>query len=125
MIGIPCLAMLLGGRKRLNELFPDRLHSLGPWGPFCNIVAVFFVVQAIVIYCFPATLPVSADSMNYGEYTAHPELTPVVVFITFFGILLGAIWFLFARHSYRGPNVSRHIACTDEKEAFLAQISMQ
>jgi hypothetical protein len=35
-------------------LFPDRLHNLGKWGVVCNIVAVFFVVQALVIYSFPA-----------------------------------------------------------------------
>lgn len=51
---LPCLCMLLGGRKRLNRLFPDRIHNLGRWGVVCNIVAVFFVTQAIVIYSFPA-----------------------------------------------------------------------
>ena len=59
--------MLLGGRTKLNRLFPQRLHNLGRWGPVCNLVAVFFVLQALVIYCFPATYPVSADNMNYGQ----------------------------------------------------------
>ena len=53
---LPCLCMLLGGRKRLNRLFPERLHNLGRWGIVCNLVAVFFVVQALVIYSFPAGL---------------------------------------------------------------------
>ena len=60
--------MMLGGRTRLNRLYPDRLHNLGRWGIVCNLVAVFFVLQALVIYCFPATYPVSADNMNYGAY---------------------------------------------------------
>lgn len=58
--------MMLGGRTKLNRLFPDRLHNLGRWGVVCNLVAVFFVLQALVIYCFPATYPVTADNMNYG-----------------------------------------------------------
>ena len=58
--------MMLGGRTKLNRLFPDRLHNLGRWGVVCNFVAVFFVLQALVIYCFPATYPVTADNMNYG-----------------------------------------------------------
>lgn len=48
--------MLLGGRQRLNKMAPNRLHNLGRWGVVCNLVAVFFVVQSIVIYCFPAAL---------------------------------------------------------------------
>jgi hypothetical protein len=48
--------MLLGGRKKLNKLFPDRLHNLGKWGVVCNVVAIFFVCQSIVIFCFPATM---------------------------------------------------------------------
>ena len=60
LIGIPCLVMLLGGRARLNQLEPGRLHNLGPvLGPICNIVACFFTLQAIVIYCLPAVLPVT------------------------------------------------------------------
>ena len=51
---LPCLCMLLGGRRRLNRLFPDRIHNLGKWGVVCNLVAVFFVLQAIVIFSFPA-----------------------------------------------------------------------
>lgn len=58
---------MTGGRKRLNEQFPERLHNLGAWGPYYNTVAIFFVVQAIVIYVLPATLPVTVDNMNYGE----------------------------------------------------------
>jgi amino acid transporter len=83
---LPCLCMLFGGRQRLNRLVPERLHNLGRWGIVCNIVAVFFVVQALVIYSFPAGLvsashalewfvahiqPVTADNMNYGKYLPY------------------------------------------------------
>jgi len=48
--------MLLGGRTRLNKMAPNRLHNLGRMGIVYNLIAVFFVVQSIVIYCFPAQL---------------------------------------------------------------------
>lgn len=35
---------------------PNRLHNLGRMGVVYNLIAVFFVVQSIVIYCFPAQL---------------------------------------------------------------------
>ena len=74
--------MMTGGRKRLNDLYPERLHNLGAWGPTYNCVAIFFVIQAIVIYCFPATIPVTAGSMNYGEHSQQKSSSSaVVVFI--------------------------------------------
>ncbi|WVQ78062.1 hypothetical protein IAT38_000143 [Cryptococcus sp. DSM 104549] len=91
---IPCVVMLFGGRRRLNKLFPDRLHNLGRWGVVCNIVAIFFVCQSIVIYCFPAAMPVTASNMNY-----------VVVFAGFFGAVLVGLWFGYARTRYTGPRV--------------------
>jgi hypothetical protein len=71
--------MMLGGRTKLNRLFPDRLHNLGRWGVVCNLVAVFFVLQALVIYCFPATYPVTADNMNYGASYITLSLTSLAV----------------------------------------------
>lgn len=46
---------MLGGRSILDSAQADRLWNLGRYGLPCNLVACFFVVQSIVIYCFPAT----------------------------------------------------------------------
>jgi hypothetical protein len=60
--------MFFGGRARLDAAFPDRLHNLGRWGLLYNAIAIVFMVQAMVVYCFPNELPVSPQNMNYGEY---------------------------------------------------------
>ncbi|OCF39128.1 hypothetical protein I317_07069 [Kwoniella heveanensis CBS 569] len=100
---IPCACMLFGGRRRLNKLFPDRQHNLGRWGVVCNLIAIFFVVQSIVIYCFPATMPVTGNNMNY-----------VVVFAGFFGLVLVALWFGYARKRYTGPLIAIPTDIADE-----------
>jgi choline transport protein len=86
--------MLLGGRRRLNKMAPNRLHNLGRWGTACNLVAVFFVIQSLVIFCFPAALPVTPQNMNY-----------VVVFGAFFTIVLVIIWYTYSKKRYTGPKV--------------------
>jgi len=52
---IPVILIMFGGRAFLNSAQPDRLWNLGRWGLPCNFVACFFVLQSVVIYCFPAT----------------------------------------------------------------------
>ncbi|WVW79036.1 hypothetical protein I302_100999 [Kwoniella bestiolae CBS 10118] len=91
---VPCACMLFGGRTKLNKLFPDRQHNLGKWGIVCNIISIFFVVQSLVIYVFPAARPVTPDNMNY-----------VIVYAAFFGLLLIALWFGYAKKRYLGPRV--------------------
>ncbi|WWC67432.1 uncharacterized protein I206_101340 [Kwoniella pini CBS 10737] len=91
---IPCACMLFGGRKRLNKLFPDRQHNLGKWGIICNLISIFFVIQSLVIYVFPAARPVTPDNMNY-----------VIVFAAFFGVVLVALWHGYAKKRYHGPRV--------------------
>jgi hypothetical protein len=59
--------MFLGGRTRLDNAFPDRLHNLGRWGLACNGIAIVFMLQAMVVYCFPNEIPVTPQNMNYGE----------------------------------------------------------
>jgi hypothetical protein len=81
---------MAGGRAQLNASDPDRLSNLGRLGLPCNMVACFFVLQSLVIFCFPSSQvgvaitrrcdgydemhlpfiepqPVTASSMNYGK----------------------------------------------------------
>jgi len=64
IIAVPCACMLLGGRRRLNKMAPNRLHNLGRWGVVCNIVAVFFTAQSLVIFCFPAQVVSLSSELN-------------------------------------------------------------
>ncbi|WWC88938.1 uncharacterized protein L201_003853 [Kwoniella dendrophila CBS 6074] len=89
---IPAALMLLGGRRKLNQASPRRTSNLGRWGIPCNLVAVFFVIQSCVIYCFPSSMPVSASNMSY-----------VVVFVGGFAAILGVLWVGWARRRYQAP----------------------
>ncbi|OCF40042.1 hypothetical protein I317_06180 [Kwoniella heveanensis CBS 569] len=98
---IPPALMLFGGRRQLNRDFPQRTSNLGRWGVVCNLISMFFVLQSCVIYCFPATMPVTADTMSY-----------VVVFLGFFGGLLSVLWFAWAKKRYIAPSREAVLALT-------------
>lgn len=53
---MPPLLMLFGGRRRLNQYQAKRSFNLGKWGVVLNVVSCFFVLEGMVIYCFPATM---------------------------------------------------------------------
>ena len=55
LLVIPVILILWGGRAQLDKSHPDRRSNLGRYGTACNLVACFFVLQSIVIYCFPAS----------------------------------------------------------------------
>ncbi|WWC87420.1 uncharacterized protein L201_002309 [Kwoniella dendrophila CBS 6074] len=91
---VPCACMLFGGRQKLNKLFPNRQHNLGKWGIICNMISIFFVVQSLVIYVFPAARPVTPANMNY-----------VIVYAAFFSVVLVVLWYGYAKKRYQGPRV--------------------
>ncbi|WWC93171.1 hypothetical protein V866_000004 [Kwoniella sp. B9012] len=99
---IPAILMLLGGRRKLNSAAPGRTSDLGRWGVPCNLIAVFFVLQSCVIYCFPATMPVTAASMSY-----------VVVFVGGFAAILAVLWSTWANKRYQAPTESMIVSLTD------------
>jgi len=41
--------------------------SLGKFGYTINIICLAWIVFAVVIFCFPVSLPVTAASMNYAS----------------------------------------------------------
>ncbi|KAK6911064.1 hypothetical protein I203_105099 [Kwoniella mangroviensis CBS 8507] len=99
---VPAALMLLGGRRKLNLAAPGRTSNLGRWGVPCNLLAVFFVLQSCVIYCFPATMPVTAASMSY-----------VVVFVGGFAAILALLWSTWANKRYQAPTESLIVSLTD------------
>lgn len=57
LIVVPVILMLIGGRTFLDNHHPRRLQNLGRiFGIVCNVVAIFFVLQSTVIFCFPYTM---------------------------------------------------------------------
>lgn len=85
---VPVLVCLIRGRKAVK----NSPFSLGRFGPFINSVCIIWIVFAVVIFCMPVSLPVTASSMNYAS----------VVFAGFAAI--SAIWYLVhARKNFKGP----------------------
>ncbi|KAH3900893.1 uncharacterized protein SCDLUD_002352 [Saccharomycodes ludwigii] len=67
---------------------------LGKFGYFINIVSCVYIVVFFVIYCFPYTLPVVADEMNYTS-----------VMTCGLALLVTIWWFIHGRKNYSGPKI--------------------
>ena len=92
MLSIGCLLL-----KRIrHEPLPPARWSLGRWGLPINAFAFFFAAFAIVMSCFPGTLPVDTSSANWApavwggvivisiiSYVVHGRrhFTPPVMFV--------------------------------------------
>jgi amino acid permease (GABA permease) len=89
--GLPILISMIRGRRDLK----DSTFSLGAFGYAINAVTVCWIVLAVVLFCMPVSLPVTATSMNYAS----------VVFAGFAAISI--IWyFVYARKHFTGPPAS-------------------
>ncbi|PLN84296.1 hypothetical protein BDW42DRAFT_183649 [Aspergillus taichungensis] len=89
--GLPILISLVRGRQAVKE----SSYSLGRFGYAINIASLCWIVLAVVLFCMPVSLPVSASSMNYAS----------VVFAGFASISI-AWYFAYARKHFTGPPVS-------------------
>jgi len=91
--------MLRYGRKKLtrSDYGPFRLGKVA--GTVINIVAVIWLVLAIVFSTFPSFEPVISQNMNYS--------TVVLAGWIVFGV---AYYFLFGRRVYTGPVVETEAA---------------
>ena len=58
---LPTLSLLIRGRKNIRH----GPFWLGNFGYFCNIVTCLWAIFALVFYCFPSTMPVTGNTMNY------------------------------------------------------------
>lgn len=88
--GLPILVSVLRNRKMVkHSAFP-----LGKFGYAINIACLTWIVLAVVIFCMPVSLPVTASSMNYAS----------VVFMGFAAISIGW-YFIRGRKTFTGPPV--------------------
>lgn len=88
--GIPILVNVLRRRQATQH----ASFSLGKFGYAINIATICWIVLAVVLFCMPVAIPVTATSMNYAS----------VVFAGFFSVAV-AWYFVSARKSFRGPPV--------------------
>lgn len=88
--GLPVLVSVLRGRRDVAK----SSFSLGRFGYAINLIAVVWVCFAVVLFCMPVSLPVTASSMNYAS----------VVFVGFASI--SVVWYLvYGRKHFKGPPV--------------------
>ena len=90
--GVPVLVSLL----RRREAVKNSPYPLGRFGPVINGICVVWIVFAVVIFCMPVSLPVTASTMNYAS----------VVFAGFAAVAF-AWYFAYARKNFKGPPISR------------------
>lgn len=84
----PIAISLFTGRKAVQT----AKFRLGALGIFCNVVALAWSALAMPLFCMPATVPVTAETVNYAP----------VVFV--FATLVSGLWYLAWGHkNYVGP----------------------
>lgn len=99
--GVPVLVSLLRGRRGVR----NSPFSLRPFGFVINLVSVTWVGFAIVLFCMPVGLPVTATTMNYTS----------VVFTGF--AFVSVVWYLvYGRKHFSGPIALVINAQADEAE---------
>ncbi|KAM0289403.1 hypothetical protein ACHAO9_006056 [Fusarium lateritium] len=90
----PVVALLVRGRGILKEYqtrtTPARMGLRT--GAVANVVSAAFVVVITIFFCFPAGIPVSANTMNY-----------VSAVVGGFYLLLILYWLVFGKN-FQGPN---------------------
>ncbi|KAF2016415.1 amino acid permease-like protein [Aaosphaeria arxii CBS 175.79] len=97
--GMPILISVLRGRKAVK----NSTFSLGRFGYAINIAMIVWICLAIVLFCMPVSLPVTAGDMNYAS----------VVFAGFAAI--SVIWYVIrGRKSFNGPPVPQDVAPGEE-----------
>ncbi|KAH6689671.1 gaba permease [Plectosphaerella plurivora] len=84
----PIAINLFNGRKATK----DAKFSLGKFGVPLNVIALAWSALAMPLFCMPATIPVTADLVNYAP----------VVFVA--ACLISGIWYIAWGHkNYAGP----------------------
>ncbi|KAJ4393144.1 hypothetical protein N0V93_002351 [Gnomoniopsis smithogilvyi] len=87
---IPFAANVITKRRH----FPSGPFYLGKWGNAVNIAAVVLITFFNIFYCFPFSVPTTAEAMNYNSV-----ILVGVIAVT------AAWWFIHARRNYPGPKV--------------------
>ncbi|KAJ4263450.1 hypothetical protein NW762_006269 [Fusarium torreyae] len=88
----PVVTLLIRGRQVLEEhQTADTPFKLGRWGYVINYIASIFVVTTSIFFCFPTTIPVTGNTMNY-----------VCVVIGILVVLIALYW-AFYGNRFKGP----------------------
>ncbi|KAL4934016.1 putative choline transport protein [Aspergillus undulatus] len=90
------LPHLLSGRSRV---IPGPFRMTGIWGFIVNVLAVVYIAVTVVFFCFPFTLPVTVQNMNYTSVITVGLMTIVL-----------AWWVVRGVREYQGPVYSMEAA---------------
>ncbi|KAG7409960.1 Choline transport protein [Fusarium oxysporum f. sp. rapae] len=86
---LPQAILIIRGRS----VMPKRYFNLGRIaGTFCNIFASCYALLYTILFCFPLSLPVTAESMNYQAVVLVGTL-----------VLITVLWWGGKRKSFHGP----------------------
>ncbi|KAL2006030.1 hypothetical protein VTN00DRAFT_9684 [Thermoascus crustaceus] len=89
--GLPVLINVVRRRQAVK----NSSFSLGRFGYAINLVTICWIMLAVVLFCMPVSLPVTASEMNYAS----------VVFAGFAAVSI-AWYFIYARKGFKGPPVT-------------------
>ncbi|RGP78836.1 hypothetical protein FLONG3_3035 [Fusarium longipes] len=88
---IPQAVLLYRGR---NRVLPPMYFSLGTYGALVNGISVLWVIFLDIMYCFPTTMPVTAENMSYVS----------VVFTGLVGFVI-ILWLTTKKNTFAGPKI--------------------
>ncbi|KAL3459003.1 amino acid/polyamine transporter I [Aspergillus heterothallicus] len=91
------LCLLVLKRFTAPHDIPRGTFSLGKLGLPMNLLAILFATYFVIFLPFPATLPVTAENMNYAG--------PVLGFVMLFAC---GDWIVRGRHKWEGPTMRPH-----------------
>ena len=100
---IPMIFFVMA-KLRGNHI-PYGPFRMGRYGLFVNFFAIAYAIFIAIFLPFPATMPVTAASMNYGG--------PVVGLVILFAI---CDWLISGRKRFKGPIKREEIEMEDKAE---------
>ncbi|KAL4791240.1 amino acid/polyamine transporter I [Aspergillus venezuelensis] len=84
---------------RRKKVIPGPFAMSGVWGFIVNILSVVYIAVTVVFFCFPFTLPVTVQNMNYTSVITVGLMTLVCVW-----------WLAQGMRTYEGPIYSMEAA---------------
>ncbi|CAG8157253.1 unnamed protein product [Penicillium nalgiovense] len=92
------LVLLVLKRFTAPQDIPRGTFSLGKFGLPMNLLAILFATYFVIFLPFPATVPVTAEDMNYAG--------PVLGFVILFACV---DWIVRGRHKWEGPKMRSYV----------------
>ncbi|KAK3177553.1 hypothetical protein K4F52_009695 [Lecanicillium sp. MT-2017a] len=97
----PIIVLAIRGRSvlRKSRTAKTPFKMSGVLGWVVNVVAILYLVVTSVFFCFPTSLPVSTDSMNY-----------ISAVIGIFAVLVTLYWLIYGK-AFLGPQFDVIVGC--------------